>query len=208
MRPAIVFQTFSLLPASFLNLRRRNRVDLSLVALFAFAAITFVVAGVGMLVRDLVAGGSRGNSALLRRLPLARDQREPRGITGRIDAELEQLVAESGIATSAMAAGLLLVASGLLVGGALWVWSQDLLSTAAGGMIGMALPLPVLIFYRRRRMRIVCEQFPDLLDLLARAVRAGESLDQAIDLAGKKGPRAVGDRVSPLPLGNWKWACR
>jgi tight adherence protein B len=163
-------------------------VELSVLALICFAAIAFIVAAAGLVVRDLAtAGGRRVPTGMLRRLPLARDERPPRGIAGRIDQALERLVVESGLDWSAMAAALLLLAGGLLVGGVLWIWTQDLLAAAVGGVIGLALPLPLLAYHRARRNRQLRERLPDALDLISRAVRAGESLDQAIDLAGQKG---------------------
>jgi tight adherence protein B len=167
-------------------------VDPSVIVLICFAAITLIAAAVGMLVRDLVvAGAPRGEAGLLRRLSLARDERPPRGIAGRIDATLERLVVESGVDLSTMATALLLLAGGMLIGGALWLWTQDLLAAAVGAVIGLALPLPWLAFRRSRRIREIRERLPDALDLVARAVRAGESLDQAIDLAGQKGPEPL-----------------
>jgi len=167
-------------------------VDLTVLALICFAAITFIVAAAGLFVRDLAtAGGRRGEGSLLRRLPLARDERPPRGIAGRIDLALERLVVESGLDWTSMAAALLLIAGGLLVGGVFWIWTENLLATAIGGLIGMALPLPILAYHRAKRLRLLRERMPDALDLVARAVRAGESLDQAIDLAGQKGPEPL-----------------
>ena len=40
-------------------------------------------------------------------------------------------------------------------------------------------------------MREMLDQFPDTVDLMARAVRAGESLDQAITLIGEQGPEPL-----------------
>ena len=49
-----------------------------------------------------------------------------------------------------------------------------------------------LLFYLRiRRQRVIREQLPDVMELMARAVRAGESLDQAIALAGNSGFQPV-----------------
>ena len=58
--------------------------------------------------------------------------------------------------------------------------------------IGMLVPLVYLMVKRSRRMRAIQQQLPDVLDLLARAVRAGESLDQAIALAGREMPEPLG----------------
>jgi tight adherence protein B len=167
-------------------------VELSIVVLICFAAISSIVLAVGLLVRDLAGAGARsGETAVLRRLPLARDERPPVGITGHIDAALERLVVESGLDWTSMAAALLFFASGLLVGGGMWLWTENVPAAVVAGLIGMALPLPILIVHRRRRINQIHEQFPNMLDLLSRAVRAGESLDQAIAMAGQKSPEPL-----------------
>lgn len=167
--------------------------ELPVVVLICFGGITLLLTAAGMFVRDLVgAGGRKAETGLLRRLPLARDEQPPRGITGHIDAGFERLVVESGLDWTTMAATLVLVAGGLLVGGVLWLWTNEIPAGVVGAVIGLALPLPLLAYYRMRRIREIREQFPDMLDLLARAVRAGESLDQAIELAGQKGPEPLG----------------
>ena len=176
--------------------------ELTLLSLICFAALTAIVAAVGMVARDLLASvGTRGDSLAtrmsaplaLRRLPLARGQAAPRGLTQTIDHRFERLVVESGWECSPLAACLLLVCCGLSLGGVFFLTTDNLLFAAFGVLFGGLFSLGLLIVYRFRRMKAIGEQLPNVVDLLARAVRAGESLDQAIKLTGEKagGPLAV-----------------
>lgn len=163
--------------------------DISLVALLAFAGLTLIVAAVLLLVRDLVwqtAGDANPRRRLLGRLPLARDEVPASGVTGRIDSSFGRLVAESGMDCTPNAACLLLILCGLLLAGALFLWHEEPLPAVAGMLAGMSIPLIVWMFWRAKRIRTLQSQLPDALDLLARAVHAGESLDQAVELVGQK----------------------
>jgi tight adherence protein B len=58
--------------------------------------------------------------------------------------------------------------------------------------MGMFLPFPYLLYRRSSRLRETQGHLADMLDLMARASRAGESLDQAISLVGEKAPEPLG----------------
>jgi tight adherence protein B len=62
----------------------------------------------------------------------------------------------------------------------------------AGALIGLALPLSWIALKRRRRMRTFEKSFPDALDLLARAVRAGHSFTSGLEMMGTEMPDPVG----------------
>jgi tight adherence protein B len=59
------------------------------------------------------------------------------------------------------------------------------------GVIASALPLAVVAFVRRKRLNLFEERFPDALDMLGRAVRAGHSFTSAIELIGQESPEPV-----------------
>jgi len=67
---------------------------------------------------------------------------------------------------------------------AAFVLTEDLLYTGLATLLTIALSFVVLSIAYRRVMRQFEDQFPAALDLLARAVRAGESLDQALVMIG------------------------
>jgi Flp pilus assembly protein TadB len=73
-----------------------------------------------------------------------------------------------------------------------WSWFDDAVSVCTGLLIGMGAFVGYLVYLRARRRAAMQEQLPDVMELLARAVRAGESLDQAIALAGETAGKPLG----------------
>ena len=62
---------------------------------------------------------------------------------------------------------------------------------AAGLALG-AVPFAVISFKRRRRLRQFEEHFPEALDLLGRAVRAGHAFTTGMEMIGKESPEPIG----------------
>jgi tight adherence protein B len=62
----------------------------------------------------------------------------------------------------------------------------------AGGALGFALPFIVATVMRQRRFDKFEEQFPEAMDLLGRAVRAGHAFTTGFELIGKELPDPVG----------------
>lgn len=171
--------------------------SLELVSLIVFVAIVVVVGAVALVVRDLFAPRAATTGGLtlgrpLRRRPNVFDETEARSLLGRMDQGFDRLVLETGFELTPYAAFLVLLASGLLIGGMLWIYTENVLAGLAGGILGMIIPLIVMSVYRARRMRAIREQLPQVLDLLARAVRAGASVDGAILLAGNEAGGVLG----------------
>lgn len=170
---------------------------LSLLALLSFVTIGLVVAAVSLAIRDLVVGPAPASDSAraavlpLRRLPLARHESVPRSAIGRFDQWFARLVLETGSEITPLTALLFLVFCGSLIGGAMFVWNESPLPATIGTLLGMVLAMMLLIYQRSRRIRLLQQQFPDALEMLARAVRAGESLDQAVQLIGDKSPEPL-----------------
>ncbi|MDA1053209.1 MAG: type II secretion system F family protein [Planctomycetota bacterium] len=163
----------------------------SLVALLVFGAIAIVTTAVWLLVRDLVYGGSvdMGVQALpLRRLPLARDERPASSMIGRFDGWFARLVVESGLEWTPITAMLVLLLGGSLVGGALFVWMETPFPALLGMLLGMGIVVVYMTLMRSRRIRKLQDQLPAAMDMLARGVHAGESLEQALQMVGDKSP--------------------
>jgi tight adherence protein B len=126
------------------------------------------------------------NGHSLRRQKTVFDQEQATDRIGRLNQGFDRLVLESGLNLTPTAAALMLVAWGILVGGiVLLIWDNPL-SAVAAALLGLAAMLLVLILIRRRRMNRIREEIPFAADLLARGVRAGESLDQAIAMVGSE----------------------
>jgi tight adherence protein B len=177
--------------------------------IFLYAALLIVLLGsaIYLILRDLNEAANRRLAAeqadenpKLTTHPLAGDQVPPEGFTERFDFNFSNLVYQSGLDISPEAAFLVMVFSGLLIGGGLLVWRDDLLAACTGFAVGFALPWFYYVYSRSERLRQIREQLPSSMEMMSRAVRAGETLDQAVDGAA---------RTSEEPLGiEWRRAAR
>jgi tight adherence protein B len=64
------------------------------------------------------------------------------------------------------------------------------------GILTSLLPLGVVAFTRRKRLNLFEERFPDALDMLSRAVRAGHAFTSALELIGQESPEPVAGEFS------------
>ena len=173
-----------------------------------YLALCVVLGGAAiyLIVRDLNASAERERAATdaaapkLAKLPMAGEALPADGLTNRMDYRFRELIHQSGLDVAPEAAFLLMVLSGLVVGGGLLMWRDDLLTAIVGFVIGFVLPWAYYVYRRNERLAAVREQLPGSMDLIARAVRAGETLDQAVDGAGR-------DTMEPLGV-EWRRAAR
>jgi tight adherence protein B len=164
-------------------------------AIFGFIALA--VAGVSLLTRELVL---RRRERIDRRLeghleggvlPTLRVEPAPLGrwsVAARIDRWFGRLVTETGIGLSAESAFLSALTAGLLLGGALFLYRDSLISGLGGLLVGVTAVMSVFFVLRARRHGVISEQFPETVELLARGIRAGESVDQAIEMVSEHVP--------------------
>lgn len=82
-------------------------------------------------------------------------------------------------------------AAGLLCFVAVQVVSHVVTVAAAFGLLGAYLPLATLAGRARRRQRELAEVWPEAVDNLASAVRAGMSLPEALTQLGHRGPEPL-----------------
>jgi tight adherence protein B len=71
------------------------------------------------------------------------------------------------------------------------VFHVPLWGCAAAGLALGAIPFAVIVFKRNRRMRQFEERFPEALDLLGRAVRAGHAFTTGMEMIGKESPEPI-----------------
>lgn len=173
--------------------------SLPVIVLLVFAGIVAIIVAAAMVVRDLMVSGDTGGGVSLRPRPIrirrsldVFDQPPARSLLGKIDQGFDRLVLEATDALSPISAALLMIAIGLAVGGGVWVAFDQPLGGLAAGMLGMFVPLLILIRNRGQRIHAIRMQLPAVLDMFARAVRAGESVDQAIKLIGEEAGGALG----------------
>lgn len=165
--------------------------NISLVALVVFLAIGMLVLAIVLAARDLlspqveVSGAGKGRPRLRRRARIS----VPSSATGPVatfDHWFLRTIQQTGMDLSALSATLLSLLIGMALGGAAFVYSESPLLATVAVLIGVVAALGYLAFRARRRMKMLQDQLPDALNMLARGIRAGESLDQAIELVGQK----------------------
>lgn len=164
--------------------------DLTIISILIFSVIVFGVMALYLIFRDLnqpatATAGSGTGPRRFRRQVNVFDEAPADGLLAKLDQRFEWLVLESGDASSPNAVFLMLVACGLLLGGSVFVIFDAVLPGLIGMGVGMAVPLGILAWRRNRRMNAIRQELPHVVDLLARAVRAGQTLDDAIALIGE-----------------------
>ena len=178
------------------------------IAVIAFAAFLTVAAALGALilgVKDLLPAskasdpprdGAAGVPLRLRRLSPRSAKTASAGLTGSFDRWFYQLVTETGLSMTPTAATLLLVLIGAFCGAALFVWNEEPTLAVAGMLIGIVAGLAFLMVKRSQRIKLLQDQLPVALDMLAHSVRAGQSLDQAVQFAGNHSPEPLAAEFS------------
>ncbi|MFO1040397.1 MAG: type II secretion system F family protein [Planctomycetaceae bacterium] len=168
----------------------------NLVSLISFASIVSGCGAVFLGVRDLFSRRSR-DTALnreLRRLPKVHDV-APSGLMERFDCWLEQTLYMSGLNMTPLEGVLLATLVTLTGGGVIFLATENELLTLMTAMILVTFVFISLVIIARRRTAKFELQFPMALDLLARAVRAGESFDQSLVLVGEASEEPVGSEL-------------
>jgi tight adherence protein B len=137
----------------------------------------------------LAVGLAAGVGLLLVWLSLSSPAAAPRTAT---PGRLRQLLDRAGLAGTSTA-GLLTVVA--VCGGVAFLAVQLLSRTPtvalAFGMLGGYLPLALVAGRARRRQRELAEVWPEAVDNLASAVRAGLSLAEALSALGRRGPEPL-----------------
>jgi tight adherence protein B len=171
--------------------------DITSLLLVIYVTVALIIAALFFFARDLIARRGASKDQELEQAEKGLDlgallpRTDAAAAAAKDESWLGRLAVESGSDFTAETSLLAAVAAGLALGGALFLWRDDWLAGAAGAVAGV-LAIGGFLFYRRfRRYRSIREQLPDVMELVARAVRAGESLDQAIALAGNSGLRPV-----------------
>jgi tight adherence protein B len=107
-------------------------------------------------------------------------------------SSLGRWIEQSGSKASISSVILIAVGLGFLLGfvtaavtGSVWGWPVGL-------AIGVALPFSVLNIKRNRRMRAFEEQFPEGLDLISRALKAGHAFATGLKMVADEMPDPVG----------------
>src|SRR5687767_5077001 len=179
-----------------------------LIAIGVFLLVTGVAMGVGWVISGIP--GNRKAKQLAKRLQevgsitttsdgeatsvVRQDESGPlpgvEKLLGKTGAglSLSRLIEQSGV--RATTGGILMVSAGLGVLGML-MFAPTAAAAPAGLLIG-ALPVLFLMQRRGRRIRKFEEQFPEALDLLSRALRAGHAFQTSLGMVADELPEPVG----------------
>ncbi len=159
----------------------------TLLPIAAFVAVLSAVGAVLFGLRDLFSSQEKKRlelKQLVRILPKNSDQDSQGGVQ-RFDRWFTLLLYQSGLGLAAGAAVMLFVLCAAGAGGFVFVLTEEAPVAILTGLMMMPVVMGVLVGIRRRRMKKFEQQFPNSLDILARAVRAGESVEQAIELVSQ-----------------------
>lgn len=99
------------------------------------------------------------------------------------------------VAVPALSAGL-----GLVVAAALWAVSSAVVPSIAIGLVASLLPVLMLRSAARRRTTAMREVWPEAVDHINSAIRAGLSLPEALVQLGRKGPEELRPAFSEYGL--------
>lgn len=150
-----------------------------------FGGVAAALGAMLMAIRDMMYGGRQlSDAALLKKLPKRVESPEELGPVARFDLWLERAAYLTNLHLSGTMTAALFLLIGLTGGAAAWVVTEDPTITMVVGVLVLIVCFVVLGIAADRQLKKFQAQFPGALDLLARAVRAGESLDQALYLVG------------------------
>ena len=111
---------------------------------------------------------------------------------GGANSSLAKLIEQSGVATTPSAIMLACVLSGLVMGVALFIVVRRPIFMPIAFIAGATLPIIFLKQKRNARLKKFEEQFPDALDLMARALRAGHAFQTSMGMVAEELPAPVG----------------
>jgi tight adherence protein B len=162
-----------------------------------FAAVSSILMALIMFVRDLMA---KPESQQRHRLSLF-----PQEPTGSLDRSFFRLVEQSGSELDVSTWTLLIIAAGVIGAGLPIVLADSLLGAAGGLLLGCSLPILYLMGQRFFRLRSMRNNLPEALQIVADAVRAGQTLQESCELVSRdtRGPLAqeFAQATSQLALG-------
>jgi tight adherence protein B len=107
-------------------------------------------------------------------------------------ARVGRFIEQSGVRTTIISMGGLSILAGGLGALLIWVFIRFPGEMYVGAAVGASLPWAYLWLKRGKRIRKFEEQFPEALDLLSRALRAGHAFQTGMGMVGEEMPPPVG----------------
>jgi len=120
---------------------------------------------------------------------------EETGLSNGINGWFDRLMLQSGWDVSPSVVLFVCLICAIAVGGAVFVWSENLVAAALACLVGGALPIVGAVFARANRQRKMNQQLPDMINELTRATRSGRSLESCMEIVSKDTPAPLGDEL-------------
>jgi tight adherence protein B len=105
---------------------------------------------------------------------------------------LTTLIEQSGVRTTPSAVMLMSVGLAAAVAFCAAVFVRQPFAPLVGAVMGLVMPVVWLVRRRSSRLKRFEEQFPEALDLMSRAIRAGHAFQTALGMVGEELPAPVG----------------
>jgi tight adherence protein B len=180
-----------------------------LLLIMSFLAVALAILGIYSFVADLVLSDRSRirkrvdeefrqrkdvrKSALFKKLPAAVDPTAEDVIEANptLASRFTAMVEQSGLSVTPQRLILMSLVSAAVLGG-LVTLLYDLMLGVLIGLVGASLPILFVHWRRKARLEKLLSQLPDAFDLMARVIRAGQTMPQAL--------QAVSDEFDP-PVG-------
>lgn len=118
---------------------------------------------------------------------------ERTGPMARLDRWFATAVSRSGLEATPTGVVALMALMGLVVGVALYLWKERIGLAMFGVAVGVAVPFVVIALLQGRHRRKLQDQLPEALYMLSGGMRAGQTIEQAIQLVGERGNKPLAD---------------
>ena len=111
---------------------------------------------------------------------------------------LRQLLVESGLKMTVGTFVLATLVAGSSVAVLTWMLFRVLAASILLGLMAATVPFFYVRFQRTKRLQLFEEQFPEAIDLIARALRAGHALTTGLGMVADEIPNPVGEEFKRL----------
>ena len=115
-----------------------------------------------------------------------------------IAGPLQQMLVESGVKMTVGTFVLATLVSAAAAAMLTWMVFHVLAAAIVMGLFAAFLPFVYVRFKRSRRLQMFEEQFPEAIDLIARALRAGHALTTGLGMVAEEIPKPVGEEFKRL----------
>lgn len=116
-------------------------------------------------------------------------------VSNQINSSFDRLMLQSGLDVTPTTVIMLCLLSGIVFGGLILVFQENLLSATIGLVMGSILPLLFVMFARMRRQRLMTQQLPGMIEELARSATTGRSIDQCCAMVADDTPEPLGSEL-------------